>query len=87
MGVPVCAHRCEVLQQQIEARARGAGQQPVVLRLGIGLSREYVPPTPPRRAVRCPVCGHPYDGPGAAITARECADFDTATTHSAGGRP
>ena len=65
MPVPPCAHRCDVLQQQIEARARGAGQQPVVLRLSIGLTPQYVPPIAPPGSVRCVECGHTYRTGGA----------------------
>lgn len=49
MAVPLCAHRCEVVQMLVLREAR-RGVPERVVRLGLGLTPEYVPPIPP--------CGH-----------------------------
>lgn len=84
MAVPECAHRCTVVQTLVLREAR-RGPAEAAVRLGIGLTPEYVPPIPPRTTSRplqamCAACGHIYKGPGAITTARECADLDTGTT-------
>jgi len=84
VDVPACAHRCETVQARVLQIVRLTGQDPAVVRLAGGMTREYVPPVPPRAAApataRCAACGHLYGGPGAVTTARECADLDTGTT-------
>lgn len=51
-AVPPCAHRCDVVQRFVLREVRRGEPEPVV-RLREGLTREYVPPTPPRTACEC----------------------------------
>lgn len=49
MSVPLCADRCTLVADLVAQIARRSGGPERAVRVGLGLSPEYVPPIPPRQ--------------------------------------
>ena len=72
MSAPLCAHGCELVDVLVGSQARDRGLSVETVRVGLGLTSEYVPPIPPRDPARHMYrCGHGQSWPSPLLAA-EC---------------